>query len=117
MYQTAASISASCGDQADQFAVVDAHAVAGGLAPDGFDHAREGRLAVIRQVHRDLRAAFHQEASGLDEAEAAGGVPHGAGNGFGDVHVFGGEIDVEGHQRGARADDGGVSRSQPPRGP
>ena len=100
------------GDQSDQFAVMNGDAVALGFAPNGFDHAREGRLAEVGEVHRDLRAAIHEQAQPFDIAQPARRMPNGLGDFLGDVHIARGEIHVEGDQRIARADDGCSRRAK-----
>src|SRR5881409_3407875 len=55
-------------DQPDDLAFQNRHAVALGLALHRFEHPKNRRLFVVRQVHRDLHdaAVFELEAGCLD---------------------------------------------------
>ena len=54
--------------QADEFGLGDGAAITRGLAADRFHHARDGRLAEVGQVHRDLRLTLDQEADRLSRS-------------------------------------------------
>jgi len=90
----------------------DQRAVTGGFPPDQLDGAVDGRLLEVGQVHGDLGLPLHQHAHRLDEVQAAAGMADGAGDPVGDPDVGRVQVDVEGDQEGARADDGRPRRAE-----
>jgi len=69
-------------------------------------------LRVVGQVHRHLRLAIHEQTERLDEPQAAGLVPNGAGDFAGNFYVGRRQVHVEGDQRGACADHGRAGRAE-----
>src|ERR1019366_2517266 len=98
-------------NQADDFAAGHGHSIAFGLAAHRFEDDVHGRLFEIGEVDGDLRqiARGQHNAHGLHGAEAAAGEADGLGDAFGDGDVGRVEVDVIGHQKLARAGDGGAS--------
>ena len=96
------------GGEAHDLAVHDIGAVALGQGPDHLIDHVQGGVLVVDHVHGHLGDApvLHHEAHGLAAAEAAGGAADDLGDLLGDLHVGGGQVDVEGHQRHAGADGG-----------
>ncbi len=70
---------------------------------------QRGRVEVD-QIHRDLRLPIDLEPEPLHALEATGGATDRLRDRFGDREVLlAAEVDVEGHEEGARADHGGAS--------
>ncbi len=95
-------------DQPDDLALQNRHAVARRLALDRLEHPEDRRLLEVGQVHRHLHdaAVLERDAHRLDVAEAARAHPDGGGDALGDVEPIGGQVDVVGDERHARADHG-----------
>ena len=98
-------------DQADQFAVMNAHPIALGFTTDGFHHERNGSLTVVGQVHRHLGTPLDEQTQRLDIAQAARRVTDGFGNFLGNLDIVACEIDVVGNQVIARSDNRGPGRA------
>src|SRR5688500_16750707 len=92
--------------QPDDLTLEYLYAVALGLALDEIEHAEDWRLLVIGEIHRHLddAAILERNAHRLDVAQPAAAHAYRGGDFLGDVEPIGGEIDVVGDERHARAD-------------
>ena len=98
------------GDEADDLAFQHVDAVSRRFPAYDFEHPENRRLLVVRQVHRDLDdpAILQRDAHRLHETETARAESDRRRNLLRDVQPVGGEIDVVGDERHARADHRGA---------
>src|SRR5690606_16268171 len=96
------------GEQTDNLAAADGHAIAGSLALHRFKNTRQRDQAVIAYINRHLGGAgfFDQNSQGLDAGVATAAAPDGPGYSAGHLNIAAVEVYIKGNQRGARAHGG-----------
>jgi hypothetical protein len=99
-------------DEADDLAPAHADAITLGLPFDHLEGAKDRRLLVIHQVHRDLDdpSILQLESEGFHISQAAVAAANGARDPTRDLDIVRIEVHVVGDQRRARPDDGRSSR-------
>ena len=110
-------------DEADQFAAVQLHSVAGGMPTNGIDRRLRGCGAIVNKIHADLGLTIDKEAQGPDRGQTAVALAYLAGYRSGDGNLGGAQENVEGnenrpgpnHNRARRARPGRTKVWQAPR--
>ena len=82
------------------------------FAPDHLNDAANRRLPKVRQVHRNLCAAFDQKSKRFHISQSARRLTNGFRDFLGDVNFGCRQINIEGDQRTACADHGRTRSSK-----